>query len=95
MDSPEVEVEGLEEKVRSQLEQLKLERAIFERLVYKNKNQHRRSSYFQYLLKVSDRTLAFFCFAHRFYNYFLKIINISFVFILIEGEEGLETTAIS
>ncbi|KAK3199591.1 hypothetical protein Dsin_023006 [Dipteronia sinensis] len=49
MDS---QVEALEEKVKSLLDQLQVECAIFERLVYKNKNQHRRSSYFQYLLKV-------------------------------------------
>ncbi|KAI9192051.1 hypothetical protein LWI28_017643 [Acer negundo] len=49
MDS---QVEALEEKVKSLLDQLQAECAIFERLVYKNKNQHRRSSYFQYLLKV-------------------------------------------
>ncbi|KAL5736000.1 hypothetical protein ACOSQ2_030788 [Xanthoceras sorbifolium] len=49
MDS---QVDALEEKVKSLLDQLQAERAIFERLVYKNKNQHRRSSYFQYLLKV-------------------------------------------
>ncbi|XP_024033325.1 uncharacterized protein LOC18054299 isoform X2 [Citrus clementina] len=44
--------EDLEEKLKSLLGQLQAERGIFERLVYKNKNQHRRSSYFQYLLKV-------------------------------------------
>lgn len=46
--------EDLEEKLKSLLGQLQAERGIFERLVYKNKNQHRRSSYFQYLLKVSS-----------------------------------------
>ncbi|XP_038691533.1 uncharacterized protein LOC119989866 [Tripterygium wilfordii] len=44
--------ENLEEKFRSLSVQLRTECAIFERIVYKNKNQHRRSSYFQYLLKV-------------------------------------------
>ncbi|KEH30999.1 hypothetical protein MTR_4g088440 [Medicago truncatula] len=34
------------------LSQLHCECGILERLVYKNKNQHRRSSYFQHLLKV-------------------------------------------
>ncbi|CAL1384568.1 unnamed protein product [Linum trigynum] len=43
---------GLEEKLTSLLEQLQAECGIFERIVYKNKNQHRRCSYFQYLLKV-------------------------------------------
>ncbi|KAF5727971.1 hypothetical protein HS088_TW21G00111 [Tripterygium wilfordii] len=46
------EAENLEEKLRSLSVQLQTECAIFERIVYKNKNQHRRSSYFQYLLKV-------------------------------------------
>ncbi|KAL4273004.1 hypothetical protein GQ457_13G002400 [Hibiscus cannabinus] len=41
-----------EEKLKSLLGQLEVECGIFERIVYKNKNQHRRSSYFQYLLKV-------------------------------------------
>ncbi|XWS11196.1 hypothetical protein CRYUN_Cryun38cG0063300 [Craigia yunnanensis] len=41
-----------EEKLKSLLGQLEAERGILERIVYKNKNQHRRSSYFQYLLKV-------------------------------------------
>ncbi|PRQ31664.1 hypothetical protein RchiOBHm_Chr5g0037971 [Rosa chinensis] len=49
MDS---EAENLEEKLMSLLGQLRAERAILERVVYKNKNQHRRSSYFQYLMKV-------------------------------------------
>ncbi|MBA0850390.1 hypothetical protein Goshw_029020 [Gossypium schwendimanii] len=40
-----------EEKLKSLLGQLEVECGIFERIVYKNKNQHRRSSYFQYLLK--------------------------------------------
>ncbi|CAN1242872.1 hypothetical protein LINPERPRIM_LOCUS5482 [Linum perenne] len=43
---------GLEEKLKSLLEQLQAECGVFERIVYKNKNQHRRCSYFQYLLKV-------------------------------------------
>ncbi|XP_022716928.1 uncharacterized protein LOC111275697 [Durio zibethinus] len=41
-----------EEKLKSLLGQLEVECGILERIVYKNKNQHRRSSYFQYLLKV-------------------------------------------
>ncbi|GMJ10345.1 hypothetical protein like AT1G50910 [Hibiscus trionum] len=41
-----------EEKLKSLLGQLEVECGIFERIVYKNKNQHRRSLYFQYLLKV-------------------------------------------
>lgn len=50
----DLKIEDLEEKLKSLLGQLQAERGIFERLVYKNKNQHRRSSYFQYLLKVSS-----------------------------------------
>ncbi|XP_061996419.1 uncharacterized protein LOC133714333 isoform X4 [Rosa rugosa] len=49
MDS---EAEVLEEKLTSLFGQLRAECAILERVVYKNKNQHRRSSYFQYLMKV-------------------------------------------
>ncbi|BBH01952.1 hypothetical protein Prudu_012371 [Prunus dulcis] len=49
MDS---EAEALEEKLTSLLGQLQAESAILERMVYKNKNQHRRGSYFQYLMKV-------------------------------------------
>ncbi|XWS51906.1 hypothetical protein CRYUN_Cryun11dG0022000 [Craigia yunnanensis] len=41
-----------EEKLKSLLGQIEVECGILERIVYKNKNQHRRSSYFQYLLKV-------------------------------------------
>jgi hypothetical protein len=48
----DTQVKALEEKLKSQLSQLELEQAVFERMVYKNKNQHRRCSYFQYLLKV-------------------------------------------
>ncbi|XP_021828766.1 uncharacterized protein LOC110769151 [Prunus avium] len=51
MDS-EAEAEALEEKLTSLLGQLQTESAILERMVYKNKNQHRRGSYFQYLMKV-------------------------------------------
>ncbi|XP_065860447.1 uncharacterized protein [Euphorbia lathyris] len=48
----DTEIGSLEERLKSFLEQLNTECGIFERIVYKNKNQHRRSSYFQYLLKV-------------------------------------------
>ncbi|KAL8128392.1 uncharacterized protein LOC141721609 isoform X2 [Apium graveolens] len=51
MDS---ETESLEEaRLKSLIKELKLEYGILQKLVYKNKNQHRRSSYFQYLLKVT------------------------------------------
>ncbi|PHT43930.1 hypothetical protein CQW23_17955 [Capsicum baccatum] len=42
----------MEERLNSFLSQLQTDFAILDRLVYKNKNQHRRCSYFQYLLKV-------------------------------------------
>lgn len=34
------------------IKELKVEYGILDKLIYKNKNQHRRSSYFQYLVKV-------------------------------------------
>ncbi|KAK1391205.1 Cytosolic carboxypeptidase [Heracleum sosnowskyi] len=50
MDS---ETESLEEaRLKSFIKELKVEYGILDKLVYKNKNQHRRSSYFQYLVKV-------------------------------------------
>ncbi|PHU13025.1 hypothetical protein BC332_19955 [Capsicum chinense] len=42
----------MEERLNSFVIQLQTDFAILDRLVYKNKNQHRRCSYFQYLLKV-------------------------------------------
>ncbi|KAL2941592.1 Slowpoke-binding protein [Bienertia sinuspersici] len=47
-----VELEIPEKRLKSFLCQLQAEYEILDRIVYKNKNQHRRSSYFQYLLKV-------------------------------------------
>ncbi|XP_054819350.1 uncharacterized protein LOC129318539 isoform X2 [Prosopis cineraria] len=49
MDS---EVEAIETRFKSLFGQLQAEYGILERMVYKNKNQHRRCSYFKYLLKV-------------------------------------------
>ncbi|KAG8365061.1 hypothetical protein BUALT_Bualt18G0063800 [Buddleja alternifolia] len=46
------EIEKVEERIKSFTGQLQTECGILERLVYKHKNQHRRCSYFQYLLKV-------------------------------------------
>ncbi|THF99857.1 hypothetical protein TEA_017731 [Camellia sinensis var. sinensis] len=46
------EIEIVEERLKSFLGQLQTECGILDRIVYKNKNQHRRCSYFQYLLKV-------------------------------------------
>ncbi|XP_021734463.1 uncharacterized protein LOC110701182 [Chenopodium quinoa] len=42
----------VEDRVKSFLCQLQAESGILDRIIYKNKNQHRRCSYFQYLLKV-------------------------------------------
>lgn len=47
------EIETTEQRVKSFIVQLQTECGILERIVYKNKNQHRRCSYFQYLLKVA------------------------------------------
>lgn len=46
------EVESTEERLKSFLGQLQVEYNILDRIVYKNKNQHRRCSYFQFLMKV-------------------------------------------
>lgn len=46
------EFETIEARITSMLPQLQSECGILQRMVYKNKNQHRRSSYFQRLLKV-------------------------------------------
>ncbi|XP_022151030.1 uncharacterized protein LOC111019049 [Momordica charantia] len=46
------DAENLEEKLASLLGQLHLESGILHKMIYKNKNQHRRSSYFRYLLQV-------------------------------------------
>ncbi|KAL8506179.1 hypothetical protein ACS0TY_017153 [Phlomoides rotata] len=46
------EIEIVEERLKSFTGQLQTECGILERLVYKHKNQHRRCSYFQYILKV-------------------------------------------
>ncbi|KAK6934418.1 Nucleolus and neural progenitor protein-like, N-terminal domain, partial [Dillenia turbinata] len=44
--------EDIEERLKSFIPQLQSEGEILERIVYKNKDQHRRCSYFRYLLKV-------------------------------------------
>lgn len=46
------QVDVLEGRIKSFLCQLEAESGILERIIYKNKNQHRRCFYFQYLLKV-------------------------------------------
>nr|XP_016434863.1 PREDICTED: uncharacterized protein LOC107761188 isoform X2 [Nicotiana tabacum] len=46
------EMEIVDQRLKAFVVTLQTEFAILDRLVYKNKNQHRRCSYFQYLLKV-------------------------------------------
>ncbi|KAL7103481.1 hypothetical protein ACP275_08G182200 [Erythranthe tilingii] len=46
------EIETVEQRLKSFTGLLQTECGILERLVYKHKNQHRRCSYFQYILKV-------------------------------------------
>ncbi|KAJ1441380.1 Aspartic peptidase domain superfamily [Sesbania bispinosa] len=46
------DLETIEGRITSMLSQLQSECGILQRMVYKNKNQHRRCSYFQRLLKV-------------------------------------------
>ncbi|XP_073125986.1 uncharacterized protein [Henckelia pumila] len=46
------DIETVEQRLKSFLGQLLTESAILERIVYKHKNQHRRCSYFQFVLKV-------------------------------------------
>ncbi|KAL3819283.1 hypothetical protein ACJIZ3_005188 [Penstemon smallii] len=46
------EIEIFEQRLTSFMGQLQIECGILERLVYKHKNQHRRCTYFQYVLKV-------------------------------------------
>lgn len=71
------EVDILKQSLKSLLGQLHFELSILERIVHKNKNQHRRCKYFQYLLKVSASfwVLCFFfcllvcCFFSFFYKH--------------------------
>ncbi|KAI3675593.1 hypothetical protein L1987_85183 [Smallanthus sonchifolius] len=46
------QIETIEARLQSFLGQLQPELGVLDRIIHKNKNQHRRSSYFQYLLKV-------------------------------------------
>ncbi|KAL5697667.1 hypothetical protein ACHQM5_028788 [Ranunculus cassubicifolius] len=48
--------EDVEKRINSLLAQLQSEAVILDKIVYKGKNQHRRGSYFQYLLKVRRDT---------------------------------------
>uniref|UniRef100_A0A166B267 Nucleolus and neural progenitor protein-like N-terminal domain-containing protein n=1 Tax=Daucus carota subsp. sativus TaxID=79200 RepID=A0A166B267_DAUCS len=49
MDS---DVETIEKRLKSFLEKLQVESSILDRIVYKNKNQHKHCLYFQYLVKI-------------------------------------------
>ncbi|KAF8409527.1 hypothetical protein HHK36_005604 [Tetracentron sinense] len=66
----------LEERLNSILVQLQTESGILDRIVHKNKNQHRRSLYFQYLLKVR-RDLRLLQSAHleEILNFLFKVVN--------------------
>ncbi|KAM0063492.1 hypothetical protein Hdeb2414_s0003g00091521 [Helianthus debilis subsp. tardiflorus] len=48
----DAQAETIESRLQSFLGQLQSELGVLDRIIHKNKNQHRRSSYFQYLLKV-------------------------------------------
>ncbi|KAI3768949.1 hypothetical protein L6452_00045 [Arctium lappa] len=52
VENMDAQVETVEARLQSFLGQLQSELGVLDRIVQKNKNQHRRSSYFQYLLKV-------------------------------------------
>ncbi|KAI3770579.1 hypothetical protein L6452_01717 [Arctium lappa] len=52
IEDMDAQVETIEARLQSFLGQLQSELGVLDRIVHKNKNQHRRSSYFQYLLKV-------------------------------------------
>ncbi|KAL7592183.1 hypothetical protein Lser_V15G35319 [Lactuca serriola] len=48
----DAQFETIEARLQSFLSQFQSELGVLDRIIHKNKNQHRRSSYFQYLLKV-------------------------------------------
>ncbi|CAH1449806.1 unnamed protein product [Lactuca virosa] len=48
----DAQFETIEARLQSFLSQFQSDLGVLDRIVHKNKNQHRRSSYFQYLLKV-------------------------------------------
>ncbi|KAJ0870191.1 hypothetical protein HanRHA438_Chr11g0497581 [Helianthus annuus] len=52
VEDMDAQAETIESRLQSFLGQLKSELGVLDRIIHKNKNQHRRSSYFQYLLKV-------------------------------------------
>ena len=80
MDS---EFEVVEERLKTFLGQLQTEFGILDRIVYKNKNQHRRCSYFQYLLKVGffflPKVSVFTCSVKSTNLYAFKHLLIGFV----------------
>ncbi|GER56588.1 ribonuclease HII [Striga asiatica] len=55
------DMETIEKRLKSFTGQLQTEFGILERLVYKHKNQHRRCTYFQYVLKVGSLDNACAC----------------------------------
>lgn len=87
-----LETEGVEQRLKSFVAQLRTEFGILHRIVYKNKNQHRRSTYFQFLLKVVSSFLSGF----NFFPYFSLQFQFAVIFIvfLIIGKKGFEAFTI-
>lgn len=52
VEEMDAEFETIEARLQSFISQFQSEVGVLDRIVHKYKNQHRRSSYFQYLLKV-------------------------------------------
>ncbi|KAI7727244.1 hypothetical protein M8C21_033372 [Ambrosia artemisiifolia] len=73
----DAQAETIEARLQSFLGQLQSELGVLDRIIHKNKNQHRRSSYFQYLLKVLVRRD---CKLLQLTN-LLEIVNSSFIVI--------------
>ncbi|KAG6420805.1 hypothetical protein SASPL_117344 [Salvia splendens] len=83
-------IKTVEQRLKSFTSQLHTECGILERLVYKHKNQHRRSSYFQYILKVCNLGYAKFLHQVRRDLQLLKSLNLDEVlessFLVIHGD---------
>lgn len=77
----DTQLETIEGRITSMLPQLQSECAILHRMVYKNKNQHRRSSYFQRLLKVYCYTLCILVFTYSVLNVKLLDNSMNFFFL--------------
>ncbi|CAA0813951.1 Unknown protein [Striga hermonthica] len=70
------DMETIEKRLKSFTGQLQTEFGILERLVYKHKNQHRRCSYFQYVLKVKrDLKLLISANVEDIFNSSFLVIN--------------------